>query len=144
MKDPAKPYAISPNSHVFFFGQLGWICNYDFESGEVELVHAERSSRIASPSHHFPFFTLRPCLIPFHCLDERNVGSSLNRPEGISDSEGAKILSAELSCQCDEQKYSKICRFVRNNDSIRYVVSNKRPFVFPSEMQLCAAMEMHQ
>lgn len=68
-----KPYAISPNSHEFFFGTPILICSYDFKSEMVTCVHEPKSCEIAPPDYHLPFFALRACLIS---LGERNVGST--------------------------------------------------------------------
>ncbi|CAL9016387.1 unnamed protein product [Prunus brigantina] len=68
-----KPYAISPNSHEFFFGTPILICSYDFKSEMVTFVHEPKSCEIAPPDYHLPFFALRACLIS---LGERNVGST--------------------------------------------------------------------
>ncbi|BFG40174.1 hypothetical protein CerSpe_264530 [Prunus speciosa] len=135
--DPIKPYAISPNSHVVFFGTLNWIGSCNFENQRVELIGKGRCT-IASPGYHSPFFTLRPCLIPFYCLGERNACST-PIPKGVA--KGLEILSVEVACQCDEEKHREI-RSVQINNS--YSIENKSPFVFPSEMQFCAAMEEMQ
>mgnify|MGYP007091882973 CR=1 FL=1 len=67
------------------------------------------------------------------------VFSLLNRPEGVA--KGVEILSAEVACQCDEQKHREIESVIINNSCS---IENKSPFVFPSEMQLCAEMEEMQ
>ncbi|XP_034197824.1 uncharacterized protein LOC117613315 [Prunus dulcis] len=138
LKGPVKPYAISPNSHVVFYGTLNWIGSYNFENRSVERLGKVRLT-IASPGYHSPFFTLRPCLIPFYCLGERNACSTPIIPEGVA--KGVEILSAEVACQCDEQKHREFEWVIINNSCS---IENKSPFVFPSEMQLCAEMEEMQ
>ncbi|BBH08542.1 F-box family protein, partial [Prunus dulcis] len=138
LKGPVKPYAISPNSHVVFYGTLNMIGSYNFENRRVELLGKGKLT-IASPGYHSPFFTLRPCLIPFYCLGERNACSTPIIPEGVA--KGVEILSAEVACQCDEQKHREFEWVIINNSCS---IENKSPFVFPSEMQLCAEMEEMQ
>ncbi|KAL6273904.1 hypothetical protein ACE6H2_024596 [Prunus campanulata] len=68
-----KPYAISPNSHEFFFGTPILICSYDFKSEMVICVHKLKRCELAPPDYHLPFFALSACLIS---LGERNAGST--------------------------------------------------------------------
>ncbi|VVA09687.1 PREDICTED: F-box [Prunus dulcis] len=129
-----RPHAISPSSHEFFFGTSEGILSYNFESRMLKFVHASLF-KIAPPGSHFPSFTLRACLIS---LGERNAGST-QLP--LDSSKGAKILSAEAPCQCDELNNSQIQMGFVGKDVI---VRSQRGFTLPSEMKLCAAMELQE
>ncbi|RXH81260.1 hypothetical protein DVH24_005174 [Malus domestica] len=75
--DTLVPFAISPNSHVLFFGTRRLIFRYDLESRrKLKLLHKTQLD-IAVSGYHFPFFTLRACLMPFYGLDhaQKSVGS---------------------------------------------------------------------
>ncbi|XP_068340020.1 uncharacterized protein [Pyrus communis] len=134
--DTLVPFAISPNSHVLFFGTRKLIFRYDLESRRKLKLLLETRLNIAVPGYHFPCFTLRACLMPFYGLDhaQKSVGSPFPAAQEVS--KGAKILSAEIACQCDTEKDS----WIGHVDSY-FVHKDRRPFFYPSEMQLCAGME---
>ncbi|CAN6716778.1 unnamed protein product [Malus baccata var. baccata] len=90
--DTLVPFAISPNSHVLFFGTRRLIFRYDLKSRrKLKLLHKTQLN-IAVSGYHFPFFTLRACLMPFYGLDhaQKTSFSRLNyhrqckRPESAS------------------------------------------------------------
>ncbi|KAB2631239.1 hypothetical protein D8674_008758 [Pyrus ussuriensis x Pyrus communis] len=134
--DTLVPFAISPNSHVLFFGTRKLIFRYDLESRRKLKLLLETGLNIAVPGYHFPCFTLRACLMPFYGLDhaQKSVGSPFPAAQEVS--KGAKILSAERACQCDTEKDS----WIGHVDSY-FIHKDRRPFFYPSEMQLCAGME---
>ncbi|KAM1749498.1 hypothetical protein ACFX12_010363 [Malus domestica] len=134
--DTLAPFAISPNSHVLFFGTRKLIFRYDLESRRKLKLLQETRLNIAVPGYHFPCFTLRACLMPFYGLDhaQKSVGSPFPAAQEVS--KGAKILSEEIACQCDTEKDS----WIGHVDSY-FVYKDRRPFLYPSEMQLCAGME---
>ncbi|CAN6587777.1 unnamed protein product [Malus baccata var. baccata] len=134
--DTLVPFAISPNSHVLFFGTRKLIFRYDLESRRKLKLLQETRLNIAVPGYHFSCFMLRACLMPFYGLDhaQKSVGSPFPAAQEVS--KGAKILSEEIACQCDTEKDS----WIGHVDSY-FVYKDRRPFLYPSEMQLCAGME---
>ncbi|TQD99041.1 hypothetical protein C1H46_015308 [Malus baccata] len=121
--DTLVPFAISPNSHVLFFGTRRLIFRYDLKSRrKLKLLHKTQLN-IAVSGYHFPFFTLRACLMPFYGLDhaQKSVGSPFPAAQEVS--KGAKILSEEIACQCDTEKDS----WIEHVDSY-FVHKDRRPF----------------
>ncbi|KAM1529331.1 hypothetical protein ACFX1Z_018549 [Malus domestica] len=131
-----KPYAISPNAHVIFYGTSELIFSWDLESHKGELFDEPMIGKIAPPGYDLPFFTQRAFLIPFYSLGERNIAGST--PLSGSFLKGAQILSAEaLPCECDKLDSVQV---VSGRSYCNMLI--KRRFTFPSEMQLCAGMEL--
>ncbi|PQQ04143.1 uncharacterized protein Pyn_20258 [Prunus yedoensis var. nudiflora] len=126
-------YVKRDSSNVFRFWSYDdrlLICSYDFKSEKVTFVHEPKRCEIAPLDYHLPFFALRACLIS---LGERNASTTQLPLDG---SKGTELLSVEVPCRCGELK----CEF--HLVGLKFIGHNRSRFTLPTEMELCAAMEL--